>query len=82
MGLTNGTSYYGAYVNKSSAICGAVTAYGTLSSSSGNNSSYIPYDNRVGITSDPTKSGLIIAPNNTSVGEVNSLKLGKYILKY
>ena len=35
-----------------------------------------------GLTTDPTKSGLIANLDNIEVGKINSLKLGKYILKY
>ena len=36
----------------------------------------------VGVTSDPTKSGIVTNLNGINIGEVNSVKLGKYILKY
>ena len=36
----------------------------------------------VGITPDPTKSGIVANLSDIDIGEVNSMKLGKYILKY
>lgn len=36
----------------------------------------------LGITTDPTKSGIIASLANLNIGEVNALKLGEYILKY
>ena len=36
----------------------------------------------LGVTSDTTKSGIVANLSDTNIGEVNSLKLGKYILKY
>lgn len=35
-----------------------------------------------GVTTDPTKSGIVANLSNIDIGEVNSVKLGKYILKY
>lgn len=36
----------------------------------------------LGVISDTTKSGIIASLSDIDIGEVNSLKLGKYILKY
>ena len=38
--------------------------------------------NTLGIVTNPTKSGLIAGLGDIDIGEVNSMKLGKYILKY
>lgn len=40
------------------------------------------FDVLIGVTPDPTKSGIVASLSGISVGEINSLKLGKYILKY
>lgn len=35
-----------------------------------------------GVSTDPTKSGIVANLNGINIGDVNSIKLGKYIIKY
>jgi len=67
IGATNGTGYRTSAFNK-----GVSTTI-----SSGSN---IPGD--FGVTTDPAKSGLIANLDNVEVGEINSLKLGKFYIRY
>lgn len=76
LGLTDGSKNYGVYSSTSHALVGAETAYGTLVPSNASNSSYIPTDNRVGITTDPTKSGIEAQLSNA---ERTDLKLYFYV---
>ena len=40
------------------------------------------YRGGIGLTTDPTKSGIIASLSDINIGTINSLKLGRYILKY
>lgn len=79
LGLTNGTTNVGLTSSGFSAAyssegfgkqVGTPTPNGTIMLGS------------VGVITDPTKSGLKASLSGTNIGEVNALKLGKYILKY
>ena len=82
LGLTNGTqtmglSYSG---NVQYGLWGARDNYGSTIG-------ITPYGDpraakTVGITADPAKSGVVANLNDTDIGAVNSLELGKYIVKY
>ena len=79
LGLTNGTTNVGLTSSGFSASyssegfgkqVGTATPNGTTMSGS------------VGVIADLAKSGLKASLSDTNIGEVNVLKLGKYILKY
>ena len=58
LGLTDGASNYGLYQGNGP-LGVASTAYGINLPSSGSNSGNPSYDKRLGVTTDPTKSGII-----------------------
>lgn len=82
LGLTNGTSYAGLAIEPSNyRLYPHGNAYGlTLGSTMPKNKELSR--SIVGVTSDPTKSGIVTNLNGINIGNVNSVKLGKYILKY
>ena len=85
LGLTVGSTFtYGlATDGRPNRLSAYTTAYGKPIPTDGLSGGVYPDANKaVGVTVDPTKSGLIIYFSNLDIGVVNSLKLGKYILKY
>ena len=82
LGITNGTTNYGwesasnGYPGVNSSHYGWRLGQGVPGTTNGAS------DRLYGITTDPAKSGIVTSLDNLSIGEVNSMKLGKYILKY
>jgi len=64
LGLTNGTSYAGAYGGNASYLNVGQNAYGKSVGASGISGSNIPNNNGVGITTDSTKSGIVADQSN------------------
>ena len=81
LGLTNGTDNVGVgrYPAGISAFHPAIALYGTKVGTTVPNAAV---NGSLGITADPTKSGITASLSGIDIGEVNSFKLGKYILKY
>lgn len=82
LGLTNGTENFG---------LSALTNHYTLSYI--DNAYGVPIQNIgittglakqgvAGITGDPTKSGIAASFSNIIIGNINSVKLGKYLVRY
>ena len=83
LGLTNGHENFAPQLRVQSGIYGGVEAgfgvnVGTTLGTGDAPSSLMA----IGVTTDPTKSGLTAYFSNLDIGVVSSLKLGKYILKY
>lgn len=88
LGLTDGKNQYGlATFGAPNVGNGINISYSnfsgkTLPYNTGAWGSGLPNSSAAGVSSDSTKSGLIASFSNISIGNLNSLKLGKYILKY
>ena len=89
LGMTDGTNYIGtvsSWGNNGHGILdtlvrGTVNSYGV--SVGNNDTSQLESANKtLGVTMDPTKSGIVASLSDINIGTINSLKLGKYILKY
>lgn len=85
LGFTDGTSLGGVASSTAKGNEGSFVAYkdsygqnvGVAKSGDG-----IRGGKNLGVTTDPTKSGVVANLSGINIGNVNSLKLGKYILKY
>ena len=85
LGLTNGTNNgtlynYGNNKSQYGVIAGSGNnlAIGTYFGAGG----MFPLNRAIGVMSDPSQSGLVTNFSDLNIGGVNSIKLGKYILKY
>ena len=58
LGWTDGTNYYSTYESKADGMQCATSSYGAILPSSSNNTGIPAYDTCLGITTDPTKSGI------------------------
>ena len=85
LGLTTGDSRLAglrAYTSSvSSFLTTAVNSYGLPVSNSSITSSNIGYGD-VGVTSDPAKSGIVASFSSTTLGDIPSLQLGNFYIKY
>lgn len=83
LGLTNGSLNVGlqGYVSSTIAfLTNNTSLYGTsIGTSVGSGG---PVTNSVGITTDPTKSGIIAKFSGLTLGTVNSKKLGNFYIRY
>lgn len=88
LGLTDGAINYGLNTwnaQYGNAYIGKISAYGT---NIGTNSGVFPapevstVNKTSGITTDPTKSGIVASFSNINIGNIISLKLGKYLIRY
>ena len=80
LGLTNGTVNFGMLSYSSNAYMHPSTAYGQpVGSNSGGGTTGISNNKSIGITTDPTKSGLVC--NIGSIG-IPSLAVGKFYIKF
>ena len=77
LGLTNGSDYAGLGMYTLQTTDG----YGKNVGASASQYVISTYKT-IGVTPDPTKSGVIASLSEVDIGEVSSVKLGKYILKY
>ena len=77
LGLTNGSDYAGLGMHTLQTTNGYGKNVGASASQYG-----ISTYKTIGVTPDPTKSGIVASLNGIDIGAVNSLKLGKYVLKY
>lgn len=89
LGITNGAYQYGLMAlipTNSSGIQRTLSGSTSLvNKPNGNKTSGGSLPNAsvgYGVSTDPTKSGIIANLNGINIGDVNSIKLGKYIIKY
>ena len=86
LGFTNGSTNYGTYylgiTNSFRGIQAARNFYGDSLGVTETPSGFPANNYTLGITIDPAKSGLTAYFNDLDIGTVNTLKLGRYILKY
>lgn len=86
MGLTDGTNNFGFSAsldpNITNAFMGNASMYGQPVGSYFIANRIFKNDYTFGLTTDPAKSGISVSLSNIDIGAINSLKLGKYILKY
>ena len=54
----------------------------SIGGTSSSNTRFSATKTALGIITDASKSGIVAKLNNMNIGKINSLKLGKYILKY
>lgn len=81
LGLTNGTNNYGLSGWGGDSFTVVKTAiYGTPYGSTGGGSAN--HDLSLGVTTDPTKSGLIATFSGLTLGTVPSEKLGGFYIRY
>ena len=86
LGMTNGTNDFSVYiynaVNNNYLSWGPADSAGQLVGKAYTSGHSSPAKVNIGVTTDPTKSGVVTSLSGINIGEVNSTKLGKYILKY
>ena len=63
LGLTDGNNTYGFYQTRNTGISTATESYNRSLPSYGNNFTPVSYDYVVGITTDSSKSGMIVDPD-------------------
>ena len=80
LGLINGLRNLALNWNGLYSIVSDLGSYGALVGNSGNITG--SGTGSIGVTNDPTKSGIVASFDGIDIGTINSLKLGKYILKY
>ena len=84
LGLTNGDVYCGLSHNTASPyhLGGAPTGYGAQIGQNCPTTNALGSQKSVGVTSDPTKSGIVASFSNITLGDIPSLQLGKLCIKY
>lgn len=85
LGLTVGSSYsYGLATDKDpNRLSAYSTAYGKPIPTSGLSGGVYPDSSKaVGVTTDITKSGIIAQLSGITLGTVDSLKVGRYVIRY
>ena len=85
LGLTNGTNQFGLASASMYGTNADTLVYSTNQGSSVGDTPYIaPFaqNKNVGITQDPSKSGLIAQLSDIALGTVPSKKLGNFYIKY
>ena len=81
LGLTNGTNNYGLSGWGGDSFSVVKTGiYGTPYGSTGGGSAN--HDLSLGVTKNSTKSGLIATFSDLTLGTVDSMKIGCYVIKY
>ena len=60
LGLTDGNNTYGFYQTRNTGTSTAAESYNRSLPSSGNNFTNVPYDSVIGITTDSSKSGIVV----------------------
>lgn len=65
-------------------LVGNTMMYGSVAGDTNTvtNTGYLETGRCIGITKDPTKSGIVASLSDLDIGTINTLKLGSYILKY
>ena len=83
MGFYNGSSNFGT-IGSSQAryLLLSTTAYGGTVGSKPSTSTTNASDKNVGVTTDPTKSGMVATFSGITLGTIASLQLGKFCIKY
>ena len=79
LGLSNGTNNAG-LVSGTFGLSNSESAYGQPISSTTSNGTN--YNGNFGVTTDPTKSGLITKFAGLTLGTVTSEKLGSFYIRY
>ena len=84
LGFTDNVSNFGMHTNTNTANPYAIIGIGDYGKNIGivGSTSYITRSTTIGVTTDPTKSGLITKFSGLTLGTITSEKFGSFYIRY